>query len=291
MPNPGFARRRAPRWGTPLICVSLASAGSGCVFHPPPPLPEELEAQKEAEEARKAAARGGSPAEPDPENGPGSGEELTFAEGDQAPVGMTREQIRAYAKAQGDPLAGEFPLEAALEGLPASGTLVARFHTQRGVLTCELFEDQAPLTVANFVGLARGKRPFKDGKTGEWRTGAYYDGVKFHRVIPGFMVQTGDPLGTGLGNAGYVIEDEIRPELIHEGPGTLSMANRGPGTGSSQFFITLGPAHHLDGKHTIFGQCDEPSIGLADDISMVPRGPSDKPDEDELIDRVEIARQ
>jgi peptidyl-prolyl cis-trans isomerase A (cyclophilin A) len=105
------------------------------------------------------------------------------------------------------------------------------------------------------------------------------------------MIQGGDPLGTGMGNPGYVIEDEVLPELQHDAAGKLSMANRGPNTGSAQFFITLGPTHHLDGKHTIFGQCTEAGMKTADDISLVPRGPEDAPAEPETVREVVVFRR
>ncbi len=134
----------------------------------------------------------------------------------------------------------------------------------------------APRNVANFEKLA---------------SEGYYDGTTFHRVIPGFMIQGGDPTGTGEGNAGYTIPDEIVPEQLHDRAGVLSMANRGPGTGSSQFFITLGPTPHLDGKHTIFGRCTEAGVQVADDISMTPRDAADRPKEPETVRRVEIFRR
>ncbi|HFE45345.1 MAG TPA: peptidylprolyl isomerase [Nannocystis exedens] len=197
--------------------------------------------------------------------------------------------MKAFNTAQGDPKGGVFTLGEALEGLPDTGTLWVEFVTSRGVLSCELFEHEAPNTVANFVGLARGIRPFRRG--GEWVTGRYYDGVIFHRVIPGFMIQAGDPTGTGTGNPGYVIQDEIDPTHTHDDAGVLSMANRGPGTGGAQFFITLGPTPHLDGKHTVFGRCDEAGADLADDIALVPRDPDDKPLEPEVIETVRIVRR
>ena len=206
-----------------------------------------------------------------------------------AEVGMSVAEMRAFNSAQGDPKGGVYTLEEALEGLPDTGTLWVEFVTSRGALSCELFEHEAPNTVGNFVGLARGSRPFRRGN--EWITGRYYDGVIFHRVIPGFMIQTGDPTGTGTGNPGYVLQDEIDPTHTHDDAGVLSMANRGAGTGGAQFFITLGPTPHLDGKHTVFGRCDEAGADLADDIALVPRDPNDKPLEPEVIETVRIVRR
>jgi len=197
--------------------------------------------------------------------------------------------MRAYATAQGDPVGGEFNLADALEGLPAGGTLFAVFHTNTGDMRCELFESAAPTTVANFVGLARGLRPALD-EQGAWTRKPFYDGVEFHRVIPGFMIQGGDPSGTGRGETGFVIPDEFSDELSHDRPGILSMANRGPGSGSGQFFITLGPTPHLNGKHTIFGACDEAAVDTAEHIAAT-RGPGDRPTDPQIIKTLEIVRQ
>jgi peptidyl-prolyl cis-trans isomerase A (cyclophilin A) len=195
--------------------------------------------------------------------------------------------------AQGDPESGDFTLEEALAGLPGGpgDALWAVFKTPRGSLECELHVDKTPKTVANFVGLARGLRPSYDKASDAWVKKPYYDNTIFHRVIPGFMVQAGDPTGTGLGNPGYVIEDEIDPDLIHDAPGVLSMANRGPGTGSAQFFITLNPTPHLDGKHTVFGRCNDDAVRLADDIALVPRDANDKPRDPEKLTAVDIVRR
>ncbi|MCB9753531.1 MAG: peptidylprolyl isomerase [Myxococcales bacterium] len=209
---------------------------------------------------------------------------------------MSPAQIQAYRAAQGDPVEGEFTLEQALAGIEGSGDLWVLFRTERGTIDCRLLLDSAPKTIANFIGLARGLRPYRDpsatvpeGETPSWTTGRYYDDTIFHRVIPGFMIQGGDPTGTGLGNPGYVIEDEFSPEVIHDRPGILSMANRSqPNTGGSQFFITLNPTPHLDGVHTVFGVCSDDAVALADDISLVPRGDGDKPEEPETIKRVDF---
>src|ERR1700736_2929424 len=140
-------------------------------------------------------------------------------------------------------------------GIPqGSGDLYALFKTTRGTITVQLFEKDAPNTVANFVGLATGAKEWTDPRTGAKSHGKLYDGTQFHRVIPQFMIQGGDPLGQGVGGPGYKFEDEIHPELRHSGPGVLSMANAGPGTNGSQFFITEGPTPHLDNRHTVFGE-------------------------------------
>lgn len=262
----------------------LPLLGGGCVFVPPPALPEEIAAREAEEAAAKADA-----AAPSPDGEEGGGGDRTFAAGDPPDVGMTEEEMRAYAKAQGDPAEGVFELEQALAGIEGEGELWAVMETTSGPLRCRLFESQAPRTVANFVGLALGVRPSQDPETGTWSTRRYYDGSEFHRVIEGFMIQGGDPTGTGMGGAGYVIVDEFAPSLRHDRAGLLSMANRGPGTGSSQFFVTLAPTPHLDGKHTIFGQCDESSVDVAEQIAST-RGPGDRPRTPQRIETVTILR-
>src|SRR5262245_8525908 len=154
------------------------------------------------------------------------------------------------------------PVFPAIE-IEGTGQLYARLHTTQGVIVVRLEEKQTPNTVASFVGLATGSIDWKDPKTGESKRGTpLYDGVRFHRVIPGFMIQVGDPLSRhddargmwGTGGPGYKYGDEIVRELRHDGGGVLSMANAGPRTNGSQFFITEGATPHLDGKHTVFGR-------------------------------------
>ncbi|MCA9524626.1 MAG: peptidylprolyl isomerase [Myxococcales bacterium] len=148
-------------------------------------------------------------------------------------------------------------LQTYVKGIKGKGKLTAVFHTTMGNITCVLFEKQAPMTVANFVGLARGLKPFLDPITQKAVKRPYFNGLKFHRVIPRFMIQGGDPLGTGVGGPGYKFDDEFDASVLHDQPGTLSMANAGPGTNGSQFFITEVPTPHLDMKHTVFGRCQE----------------------------------
>lgn len=181
-----------------------------------------------------------------------------------------------------DPHGGEFTLDQALEGLEGKGALVASIETSKGELRCELFEERAPLTVANFVGLARGTRAFWDARHAEWVKRRYYDGTTFHRVIPGFVIQGGDYLGNGTGTTGYEFDDEIHPALKHDRAGLLCMANRGPDTNSAQFFITDGAAPHLDGSFTIFGRCEPLAL-----VSRIARAGTDPP---VAIEKVRIAR-
>ncbi len=143
--------------------------------------------------------------------------------------------------------------------LKGSGHLIAKIETSQGVLHCELFEQSAPLTVANFVGLARGLHPFRDS-SGKGVTRPFYDGLIFHRVMPGFMVQGGDPDGTGGGGPGYKFATEVSPELKHDRAGILSMANAGKNTNGSQFFIMDGPRSSLDGGYSVFGHCKETDV-------------------------------
>ena len=142
--------------------------------------------------------------------------------------------------------------------IKGEGKLVATIETSQGAIHCELFADKTPMTVANFVGLATGKKPWLNPKTGAVEKGVpFYDGLTFHRVIPEFMIQGGDPRGTGSGGPGYRFEDEVNNGLVFDKPGLLAMANAGPGTNGSQFFITEVNPDHLNNKHTIFGACKE----------------------------------
>ena len=159
--------------------------------------------------------------------------------------------------------------------IPTGPTAV--IDTTMGRLTCRLYAAQAPITVANFVDLATGKKDFLDPSTQRKVRRPFYNGLTFHRVIPGFMIQGGDPRGDGTGDPGYFFQDEFDPTLTFSRPGRLAMANAGPGTNGSQFFITEVPVEQLNGKHTIFGQCDDSSILLEQSIARVQRDASDKP--------------
>lgn len=165
----------------------------------------------------------------------------------------------------------------------------ANFETSLGNIRVRLFNDKAPKTVENFTGLAEGTKEFTDPRTGEKKKAPYYDGTIFHRVIPRFMVQAGDPTGTGRGGPGYRFEDEFHPELKHDRPGLLSMANAGPNTNGSQFFITTVPTPHLDGRHAIFGEVVS-GQDIVEAISNVRRDGRDKPYEDVTIQKVTIER-
>ncbi len=160
--------------------------------------------------------------------------------------------------------------------VPTGPTVV--IDTTMGRLTCKLFEKEAPLTVANFIGLATGTKTWTDPVTLQKMTGVpFYDGTTFHRVIPGVMIQGGDRLGTGMGDAGFYISDEISPSLRFDVPGRMAMANSGPGTDGSQFFITQDATPQLNGSYTIFGQCDPHTVLMVTGITLVDRNSEDKP--------------
>ena len=170
-----------------------------------------------------------------------------------------------------------------------TNTLTAKLRTNLGTITVRLFPDQAPKTVRNFVDLAEGTREWTDPTTRQPSNARLYDGTIFHRVIPDFMIQGGDPLGTGTGGPGYKFADEFHPDLTFSRPYLLAMANAGPGTNGSQFFITTVPTPHLNGRHTIFGEVTEGS-DLVDQISKVTTGRNDRPVDDVVIESVEIDR-
>jgi len=177
-----------------------------------------------------------------------------------------------------DPEEGEFTLEEAVVGMPIDGTLVLELGTTFGTVLCELYADRAPNTVANFIGLARGLRPWWDARAGEWRTEPYYGGLTFHRVIPEYLIQGGDYLGDGSGTVGYTLEDENHDTLSHDRAGQLVMASAdGENSAGAQFFISDGPAPQLDsGGYTIFGQCRPEHV-----ISQIARVPQ-RPDSDNV---------
>jgi peptidyl-prolyl cis-trans isomerase A (cyclophilin A) len=168
-------------------------------------------------------------------------------------------------------------------------------HTSKGDISVTLFPDHAPKTVRNFVGLAEGTQEWKDPSTGQKKSEPFYDGVVFHRIIPNFMIQGGDPLGTGTGGPGYVFDDEISPALAFDRPYLLAMANAGKqggrGTNGSQFFITVAPTTWLTGKHTIFGEVsDQNGRDVVDAIAAVRTGAGDRPVEPVTIERVTVTK-
>ncbi len=223
------------KWIHPAVLISAALGSSSCVEKAAP----------EPVSDRKPVAQSPKAAEP----------VATTAKKAAAPAAKPAADTTA---ASGDPHGGKFTIEDATKDLPGNGKLMADIDTDAGKLECELYADKAPTTVANFIGLARGTRAWK--KKGKWVTEPLYDGTVFHRVIKGFMIQGGDPNGNGSGGPGFQIPDEIWPGAKHDERGQLCMANRGPNTNGSQFFIMDGKAAHLDGGYTIFGKCSPESV-------------------------------
>jgi peptidyl-prolyl cis-trans isomerase A (cyclophilin A) len=207
-----------------------------------------------------------------------------------APPTAAQSAPPAASPAQSDlPDAPSVTLAPKPEPVPSGPTIV--FDTSMGRLTCKTFDKQAPNAVANFIGLAEGSKDWTVNATSAKQHGKrFYDGLTFHRVIPGFMIQGGDPVGDGTGDPGYMFSDEISPALTFSVPGRLAMANSGPNTNGSQFFITEDAIAELDGKYTIFGQCDVHSTLLAASIARVARDSNDKPTTPVVIQRVSIVR-
>jgi peptidyl-prolyl cis-trans isomerase A (cyclophilin A) len=170
--------------------------------------------------------------------------------------------------------------------------LFVTLSTNHGDVVLQLFPNHAPRTVANFVGLAEGSKTWQDPRTGAMSSAPLYDGTTFHRVIDGFMIQGGDPLGTGTGGPGYKFADEFHPELQFDRPYLLAMANAGPNSNGSQFFITVSKTPHLNRRHTIFGEvADAQSRAVVDEIAAVATGAMDRPVEPVVIEQVTVERR
>lgn len=181
------------------------------------------------------------------------------------------------------------PVPQIADMVPGTGELRATFQTSMGDITVKLYEREAPRTVANFVALATGKVAWTDPRTGEKKTTPLYSGTIFHRVIPNFMIQGGCPLGEGYGNPGWKFGDEIAPTLRHDGPGVLSMANSGPNSNGSQFFLCEVATQHLDGKHAVFGRVIQ-NVELIGKIARVPTGPKNRPIEPVQLHQIAVFR-
>lgn len=233
-------------------------------------------------EGSGGAAPSAAPAQPPGPEGPGETGERPRT----LPCPPNR---RAWEPTSPDPEAGDFTLEEALAGLPGTGQPVATIETSLGTVTCRLAGDLVPIAVANFVGLARGLRPWWDPCRAAWVKEPYYDGLTWHRVIPGFMAQGGDIFGDGSGGPGYTFANEQHPQLLHDRPGTLAYANAGRDTNGSQFYITVGRRPQLDGDYVVFGYCD--NVGVIEQIVAVPRDVNDKPLQPVLIRKVTITRE
>jgi peptidyl-prolyl cis-trans isomerase A (cyclophilin A) len=216
----------------------------GCATAPAPAPPPTVVVPAEAFRTDQSAAEPGKPC---------------------TPTARPPRAIRAVATLQSspdDPKHGSFGMQEAIAGMSGEFPLVAKIETSLGDLECELWDEVAPITVANFVGLARGVRPFSDPSNPgtPWISRPAFDGSSFHRVIPGFMIQGGDPTGTGRGGPGYVIPDEIDDTVHPDRAGLLYMANAGPNTNGMQFFVLDDKAPHLDGHYTAFGECEPTQV-------------------------------
>lgn len=205
---------------------------------------------------------------------------------------LEKEVDRALAKVRAlerDLAAAKKEVALARIGVQAGDPLAVVFETSMGSVRCSLFAEDAPVTVANFVQLAEGTRTWTDPRSNQETRAPLYDGTIFHRVIPKFMIQGGDPLGSGRGGPGYRFEDETDSARRFDAPGTLAMANSGPDTNGSQFFITdRSTPHHLDGKHTIFGACD--NLDVVEAIATVETAAASRPKRDVVLRRVRILR-
>lgn len=270
-------------------CCSAWLALPACGAKPVADAPDEPAAPSASKAPEPAA-----PAEPPAEPGGGQDEYQTIrartAKGEETEVSIKAPagwKVMA-APTSPDPHGGEFTLAEATKGLPKQGTLAARIETEQGSFYCDLYEREAPNTVANFVGLARGRRKYWDAQKLVWSSEPYFDGTTFHRAIPGFVIQGGDRTGTGMGLVGYFIPDELHPSLKHDQPGQLCMANRAKNGNGGQFMITEMPAPHLDGGYSVFGQC-EPAT-LVQRISHMPQATKGKPDVPVVVKKVEIKR-
>jgi peptidyl-prolyl cis-trans isomerase A (cyclophilin A) len=260
-----------------LAAAALGAVLAACNTTPPEPAPDpdQGRAQRAADDSQKAASESKQQTQTRPTPPMPQKRKVT-----------ARPTATVEPKAD-DPVKGKWTLDDATKGLPAGKQLVATIETSLGSLECKLFDDKAPITVANFVGLARGLRPWKTPE-GAWEKKPAYDGTVFHRIIKGFMIQGGDAKKNGTGEAGYVIPDEVWEDANHDRAGLLCMANRGPNTNSAQFFITDDAAYHLDSGYTIFGECGPVEtvhkIASIETVGDRPRTPPD-------IKKISIARK
>ncbi|WP_240808195.1 peptidylprolyl isomerase [Polyangium spumosum] len=265
----------------PFAAFAAASAlvvtafASGCESSPPEPT-----ADPDRKPAAQTQANNGTPA-------PVQTSRPRIERPKPTKKKVTAKPVAEVKPSADDPVKGKWTLDDATKGLPEGKTLVATIETDLGNLECTLFHDKAPITVANFVGLARGVRPWKTPE-GKWEKKPAYDGTIFHRIIKGFMIQGGDAKKNGSGEAGYVIPDEVWEDANHDRPGLLCMANRGPNTNSAQFFITDEAAFHLDGGYTIFGECAP--VDTVHKIASVPVV-REKPESPPVIKKVTITRK
>lgn len=263
-----------------VLALALALGATGC--------------EKEKSDERTAGKPSGSEAKA-PSGQPTAKPPSPVTPAARTPTPTAPTPAPAPAPAGSDPEAGDFTLDEATEGLAGDGKLIARITTDEGKIECELLSDLAPMTVASFVGLARGIRAFRHPESRQWVKEPFFDGLAFHRVIPNFMIQGGDPLSRnyahpaiGTGDPGYVVPDEITPALKFDRPGRMAMANAGRNSAGSQFFITDVAMPRLNGGYTIFGQCG--NIDVVKAIAGRKRNADDKPNEPVTM-KVEIFRR
>lgn len=208
-----------------------------------------------------------------------------------AAMSLALAPLSAQGQQSSAPAAQDLP-DAPVANVPlniAPAGPVVVMDTSMGRITCQFYQKQAPNTVANFIGLATGTKDWTDPVTKKVQHNKpLYDGTQFHRVIPEFMIQGGDPTGTGMGDPGYAFNDEIDPNLTFDRPGRLAMANSGPNTNGSQFFITEVPYETLNGHYSLFGQCDDASVEIVKAIARVPRDADDKPRDPVILKKVTI---
>ena len=263
------------RFALPGSLAILLVSSVACRRTPPEPEPLKKESAPVATSATGDAGTASGSA-------PATSATPPLASGPVAPA-----TTRPVKPSPDDPLKGKWTLADATKALPGKGALSATIKTSLGELKCKLLDDRAPVTVANFVGLATGKRPWKD-PSGAWVTKPAYDGTVFHRIIKGFMIQGGDARGNGTGEPGYVIPDELWTGAKHDRAGLLCMANRGADTNGAQFFITDAAAPHLDAGYTIFGECGP--VDVVHTIASTPVN-GETPTTPVKITSVKIARE
>lgn len=258
--------------------LALALALAACKASPPEPTPEPT--RNPTEQAAAAGTQTPVTRTPDQSKRPTPPVPPT-------PKHVSAKPVATVTPAADDPVKGKWTLDDATKGLPAGKQLTATIETDLGNLECKLFDDKAPISVANFVGLARGLRPWKT-PGGTWEKKPAYDGTPFHRIIKGFMIQGGDAMKNGSGEAGFVIPDEVWEGATHDRAGLLCMANRGANTNSAQFFITDAAAYHLDSGYTILGECGpEAEVHKIASVEVV----GERPKTPLLIKKITVTRK
>jgi peptidyl-prolyl cis-trans isomerase A (cyclophilin A) len=237
-----------------------------------------------------AHAQPGTPSQVDSQSGSSAAQSSGTAQRQRQPA-TSSDHAAPSGAGQTEALPDEPGATAHVEAPLAPDGPTAVLDTSMGRMTCGLYSKEAPQTVANFVGLATGSKEWTDPATHQKMQGkSLYNGTTFHRVIPGFMIQGGDPLGTGTGDPGFYFNNEVSPNLNFDVAGRLAMANAGPNTNGSQFFITVTPQPSLDQRYSIFGQCDPASVLIAESITEVQRNGRDKPFEPVYLNKVTIVQ-